>query len=659
MWGDRFLFVTAALAAMAVWTSIDYSRALKQAGRHGVLSYLTPGLAIAIIIVVVVGRIWLYWSDWQWPTVSSVIAILIGTVFGSFTAKFVASLFSRDFGRRDPIIGAFVLLLLAIGYSLPLYGDAISSLLSKVGLSGVKTPFLEISFESQSKGRSATPQASGASNSHGEAVPRGNNPQPGLDSLKYDADPSFTLASDWDYVTFIGGRPKDFAALDKGTKQFLAPIKLLSDCLNKYVSIVPDSQLLLVDIKPTIASMYRLHAAAKRAIDPEHFPPEAASLTAKGSEATGPISQYIISEADLGSVLSSVKDVMTNVNNNFMNVPTIPECDTQLVEKIKNEKAPLSLPYLQPYASLVLADLLVTHGAADEAISVLAEWLNLWKINQERRTDLQRPADLPQWFPLRVRSRISILMSNLAGPNNRAYRNFFDDYKGDFENYIAASKQHPISRDNLSDKCDRWLKLSTDKTAKHADLINTWREQRLLYLLVQYENEALRTEMNFLTEQTQFEALDKLYNRAMLLTRIEARCFVRLSNDDVRLQLSDDDKGAFDRRLQLSDDQHPFVEDAFVAENRVIAGLVALTVADRMGSIARSSGDRERARDVHRRGEEELRIGWRDLRKFIEDDRTRIRHHTPLPDSIFQESQWERSATLATRALSQLRNEGD
>jgi hypothetical protein len=358
-------------------------------------------------------------------------------------------------------------------------------------------------------------------------------------------------------------------------------------------------------------------------------------------------------------LLESAEKVMNNVNENFGKDAAlrVPECDTagpswsQLTKQVNDST--ISLPYLQPYASLILADLLVTHGAADEAISVLAEWLDLWRINQERLPDLRRPANLPQWFPLRVRSRISILMSNLAGSNNRAYRTFFSDYKDDLEKYISG-KQHALSRDIFSDNCDRWLKLSKDKGTKNSDLIDASVEQRIFFLILQYENEWLRTEMSFLAEETQFETLDKLYNRALVLTKMETKCFFPLSNNDLRLQLSDDEQRAFDRRLQLPDNyQH-----AFVADGHITAGLVALAVANRMGSIARSSGDRDLARDVRRRGEDELRTGWRDLGDLVKKDRKRIQDKI-LPERIFLESQWERSANLATRALSHLRSEGD
>ena len=57
-------------------------------------------------------------------------AAIIGGVFGSFGTKFAASLFGSEFGKRDPLMGAMVLLVLSVGYSLPLYSDAISELVS-------------------------------------------------------------------------------------------------------------------------------------------------------------------------------------------------------------------------------------------------------------------------------------------------------------------------------------------------------------------------------------------------------------------------------------------------------------------------------------------------------------------------------------------------
>jgi hypothetical protein len=97
--------------------------------------WLAAGLALLFAIVGF--RVWLYWHSLGTPNVGSAIAILLGAVVGTFTAKFVSSLFGSEFGRRDPIVGAGVLALLCIIYSLPLYSDAVSDMLNGIGLSTV------------------------------------------------------------------------------------------------------------------------------------------------------------------------------------------------------------------------------------------------------------------------------------------------------------------------------------------------------------------------------------------------------------------------------------------------------------------------------------------------------------------------------------------
>jgi hypothetical protein len=56
--------------------------------------WLAAGLALLFAIVGF--RVWLYWHSLGTPNVGSAIAILLGAVVGTFTAKFVSSLFGSD-----------------------------------------------------------------------------------------------------------------------------------------------------------------------------------------------------------------------------------------------------------------------------------------------------------------------------------------------------------------------------------------------------------------------------------------------------------------------------------------------------------------------------------------------------------------------------------
>src|SRR5262249_31408310 len=138
-----------------------------------------------------------------------------------------------------------------------------------------------------------------------------------------------TVDSDDDYIKFIEGNPRGFDLISRDARQLLLPIRALSKCLDEYVGIIPDSQLLLVDIKPIIESLYRFHAKAKRALDPKHASPRLVVLASQGAPAPAPLSESI-SGTDLKVLLDSAKEVMNNVNKNFGEdvALRVPECDT-------------------------------------------------------------------------------------------------------------------------------------------------------------------------------------------------------------------------------------------------------------------------------------------------------------------------------------------
>jgi hypothetical protein len=164
MWDDRFLFVTAALIAIAVVLEPRLARIQRtmRFGRRHVRTGPIIIFAITLLLLLVVGsHIWTHWDESVFPNATSLIALLIGAIFGAFTAHFVASLFGAGFGRRDPLIGAAVLLLLSVAYSLPLYSRAISDMVGGIGLSSVKTPFLELTVRERGS-KPVTAAASGA-----------------------------------------------------------------------------------------------------------------------------------------------------------------------------------------------------------------------------------------------------------------------------------------------------------------------------------------------------------------------------------------------------------------------------------------------------------------------------------------------------------------
>ena len=282
---------------------------------------------------------------------------------------------------------------------------------------------------------------------------------------------------------------------------------------------------------------------------------------------------------------------------------------------------------------LVLADLLVAHGATDEAISVLAEWLTNWDEYKNGQ---------PKWFMFRVASRLSIFMFDAAGQYNVAYREFLEFYKSNLEHYMGYSNpDHIVSLAEIPEKCKSWIESDNTRVAgpvtQPLDRITLKEritmEQRASLVLLINEHEALRTELAFLTEESynNFEALQKLAHRANFLASIEPKCLPKNIKE---------------------------LWSGIVATNQVTAGLLNLSVADRMTTLARSSGDRERALDIRHQGEEHLRRGWEDLRKPVMDDRNKIAN-LPLAERVFTQSRYEPTARLATQALSRVHGEGE
>jgi hypothetical protein len=630
MWDDRFLFVTAALIAMAVVLEPRLARLQRTArfGRRHVRIGPIIIFTIALLLLLVIGsHIWTHRDGSIFPNVTSVTTLLIGAAFGAFTAHFVASLFGAGFGRRDPLIGAAVLLLLSVGYSLPLYSRAISDMVGGIGLSSVKTPFLELTVRERGS-KPVTAAASGVSSNSGQ-VPRTSDPVPGLTWLRNDTtlddgeNSESTLLSDERYINFFdndvfgsGEHREDIAQI----RRFLAPARVLSECLQEYIRVLPDSGLLLVDIKPVIESMFMLHARARQ--DLEQIPPPREV-------------QYDSSEQSL--FWQEVNNVLTNVNEKFAEhrhaAVHWPAKSVQCQVQTPKENSSFKVDHRQPYGALVLADLIHAHGSPDEAIAVLAEWLNMSTAFRKAY-----PNDrIPKWWELRVMSHISILMAEVAGQNNLAYRDFFDAYKKELEDYFEKKN---VTLDRIKMRCKDWNSRQSALAANvsagasgygQPDTLSV--EQKAFYLLLAAEDESLRTEVNFIGDEGKIERLEDLYRRAMFLGSVGEEC--------------------------LPDNFHERQREGLVADHQITAGLVSLTVADRMAAIALSRGDRDRSAEIAQSGEKALRAGFATLSAFVEKERKEVQESVDWHKRVFPQSSWEKSASLAGRAFLRLRTKSD
>jgi hypothetical protein len=661
---DRFLFMFAAFTSIAIiqlaiilGPRVARFQQTIAVGRLSMKLHSIIVAAITLLIILVIGsQIWRLTltglaDALHIHTVTDFFAILLGAIFGSFTARFVSSLFSRRFGTRDPIIGVCVLLLLAIGYCFPLYSDALSDLIGGIGLSTVKTPFLELTLNKERGGKSFTYSASGSS-SHPGQVPRPSDPVPGLKWLSLDTAFSADSAkSDDDYITFLNGTlPSDedyirffdheiisYSAHKQDVEQvikLLAPATVLSTCLHEYISVFPDSGLLLVDVKPVIESLFMLHARAKNAKTSEvHY-----------------------SEQEAKHLVDAINAVLKQVNRKFQDLELakadLPECKSEMLIGAGE------IDYRQPYTALVLADLIHAHGSPDEAIAILAEWLDMDSYRSKTGEKAEKEK-ISKWWRVRVMSRITLLMAEVAGQNNLAYRDFLDAYNKEMENYFEKGN---ITLRSLPAKC-KWparhvMKLarevanarrevagarrevasasqevasarSTESASSESELLlNHLVEEKSFYLLIDAEDESLRTETNFISDEVRITALESLYARAVFLASIGKECL----------------PGYFSER-QIK---------GTIADYQVTVGLLELTVADRMETVAVSRADHARSVDIARDGEKALRVGYPILNLLVEEDRRNL-HQLDWQKRVFGQSDWEKSASMAARAFLRLK----
>ena len=297
---------------------------------------------------------------------------------------------------------------------------------------------------------------------------------PGLQWLKNDTiirndDPdvdsktSPTFPADEEYISFFEenvSKSNEYAETVAGIQSFLKQARVLSRCLNTYVEKIPDSALLLVDIKPVLESLFETHDRMKKA-EPGALIPD--------------------------SFRSKVTEVIANVNSKFPGTCTD--------EKQQDTFKPTS--HVQPYSTLVLADLIYARGAQDEGIAVLAEWLTKHK-DIKCQSGQKKDKSLSCWWALRVESRIHLWMADVAGQNNVAYRTFINSYNEDLKEYFgkvdkkseptsASPRPHRVvSLDGLHAKCKMWEENRPNRKTKKESLSNSvgWRGASFAIALV-------------------------------------------------------------------------------------------------------------------------------------------------------------------------------
>jgi hypothetical protein len=359
---------------------------------------------------------------------------------------------------------------------------------------------------------------------------------------------------------------------------------------------------------------------------------------------------------------SDVDDIATYVLDKWKGPGTVSASGKQITSAFAdcNEKGESwdsedfgsSVPdyFFQPYTTLALSDLLLAHGAPDEAIAVLTEWLSHWIAMRQAVYDRNRVMDfsdskaimdnpepyLPDWFRFRIASRVAILLSDLGGPNNRAFRDFMEYYETEFAKYVSESPMKS-TLEQINDMCKSWVLSDHEQAgptpAKKAPVDM---ERRVAWILMSNENDYLRTDANFLSEQDSPEILGALQRRASFLASIRPECLPHAPQ-------------------QFAD---PVFRTAAVGNFRITAGLVTLAVSERMAALGQSTGDKTRSEEARSIGAKWLREGWGDLKPAVDAERRELDGKS-WSDRMFSQSIWEDSARLATRALSRLQGSDD
>ena len=382
MWDDKFVFVTSALFTFGMMIVIGMRRDAIKAGETPRFSNLLTRLIPLVTIIVGVGHFFIYgkFLDHKLSSiltslnVGTMLAIFLGVLTGSFSSRFIRSLFNARFGSRDPLMGALVLLVLIIVYSLPVYQQELHELLQSVHLSSVDLPLAKFQFGDRAKtpGAIAPAAGKGIQQVFPTAIPRSSDPRPGLAALSAVAMPrqlpssiencdvSYVLLRDDCYIQFFATGKIDETAPHvlkdehlKSTRDFLVPVADVADCLNRYIGIFPDAQLYVIDFSELLKWFFKLNGRARNDL------PHSDTLS--------------IQPEDIKNYNSAVNKVFDQVNQAF-NGAEVPVKNCQ----ISSVLTATSLSYLQPYTSIALANLLVAKGSPDKAVDVLTSWLDLW-----------------------------------------------------------------------------------------------------------------------------------------------------------------------------------------------------------------------------------------------------------------------------------------
>lgn len=655
-WNDYVLFAAASLLAIGIFIAIalgNYNSSLQNrsilARGNTFLRIIFGTLLVVWILVVASTGLALGLAVYARHAADAVLATLTGAAFGALTARFVWSLFGPNFVVMEAVLGAGVFVLLSIAYSLPVYKQPIFALFDRVGITSVKTPVAEFTFAERATRR---PVLSTGSQAQAGAVisgiPRPSDPTPGLVLLDQDVspnppskdykpdegDPGFA-EKDRMYIAFFGATEKERNAAFKiidDTKSLLQPMHNLAHCLQSYVTVVKDAQLLAIDLKSLLQQLFKIQTISLTSVE------------------NGEHRQ--LSWEDWDELSGNISKVMAEVYKGFDFDPEITTwCDPQAIRKEydKNKEFTKYLSPWQPYLVIALSSLLMAHGSTDEGIDVLAKWLDSWKCAREGGKDCNissmeqsQAKELPEWLGFRTEFQMNILLNQWAGSNNIIYLDFLHDHAARFRRF-AETNGKEVGLDDALVHCEKKTKRGPSEGEKNGGYVTPvfkalgllgekyeeWRV-RVTQLLLDEENDTLLAERNFLFE-ADIPELETLYQRAKRLARFTPDC---IEPRDEKPQ----------ERVKWS---------PVSAAYRVTAGLLGLAVAERMGRIADSAYDRNRGVEIRKESTVYVRDGYRILKDLRNDFRGKLAGQS-LSKRVFATFGQEEAYATAGQAIERL-----
>lgn len=619
MWDERFLFVLFSLLSIGTFVLVPAGRDGATAPRRWwPLVLLWVGAFIFLC-----GRI--YVKGWEFPDLGVFLSILFGVVFGTFISQFVLRLFGPGFNGYDGIITAASLLILAIAYSVPSYTTLWHSIFENLGGTTIKTPLLEFGFAESS--RKPPPFAVSGDREAGiGGIPLPNDSRAALRWVSRgvgDIDKGY-LARDAAYIRFIDTEEQAQTAekILQDTAALLRPVQILVGCAVKYSEVIHDSKLMLIDVSPASVALLRLHFEVVDAL--KHRPEAGDDKATSASMARLKVKWQ--------SLANAMKSVLEQIHRKVQDEQKLSsDCDQRRIDALAFPQSSNGLLYLQPYTTIAAADLLWVHGSRDEALYVLAEWVDAWncahgKASLADETCVQHRADdlikrLPNWFGYRAEFELSAIAFEVAGPENQNYNNYISDFSDRFKKYLANAAQPLVFSDLRKENgCAELLKKVSASNRDHAATA-----KYLSKLLLENEDTVTQSQRSFVKD-LQKPGIKSVLESSRMVVDFPVECVPKQATDH-------------------------WISDQAV--KRINVGLLELAAAARVQTIAASPDDRRWADEIRTQAREDLEFGQKKLWETSMKNAPEHAEHG-LTSALFNSSQEKEYYTKASRALDQL-----